>query len=169
MPSSLEMARDSSSRDMAFSRSPESLRWSRVRRSRNRSRPAQADSLLYGIRPGRLQSARQPGPGFPWSGTGVQAGGRPMIPSITSCLAAPEDKECSAAADWSPFCMATASPDQWAVGSFDSARSIQWCGQVCSSIRSPSCNRCSRPTCCPSNLPDRPHKTAYLRLRTRSL
>ena len=30
MPSSLEMARDSSSKDMAFSRSPGSLRWSRV-------------------------------------------------------------------------------------------------------------------------------------------
>ncbi len=30
MPSSLEMARDSSNRDMAFSRSPEPLRWSRV-------------------------------------------------------------------------------------------------------------------------------------------
>ncbi len=30
IPSSLEMAKDSSSRDMAFSRSPGSLRWSSV-------------------------------------------------------------------------------------------------------------------------------------------
>ena len=30
MPSSLEIARDSSRRDIAFSRSPDSFRWSRV-------------------------------------------------------------------------------------------------------------------------------------------
>jgi len=63
-----------------------------IRRSRSKSRPARAGSQLSRRRRAHPRSGSVLGQAFPWCRRGAPKGGRPMIPSISSCLAALEDK-----------------------------------------------------------------------------